>query len=46
MDTRVEIYGTSRAAINGNRGVATKFNYVEDKSKSADAFKPDGQRDS
>ena len=48
MDTRVEIYGTSRADINGKRGVAADFHYYrEDESKdrytvqldSGEAFK-------
>ena len=48
MDKRVEIHGTSRADINGQRGVATDFHcYREDKSKwrytvqldSGEAFK-------
>ena len=48
MDKRVEIHGTSRADINGQRGVATDFHYCrEDKSKwrytvqldSGEAFK-------
>ena len=33
MDKRVEIHGTSRADINGKRGVATDFHYYEDESK-------------
>ena len=48
MDKRVEIHGTSRADINGKRGVATDFHYYEDQSKwrytvqldSGEAFKP------
>ena len=48
MDKRVEIHGTSRADINGQRGVATDFHYYrEDASKdrytvqldSGEAFK-------
>ena len=48
MDKRVEIHGTSRADINGQRGVATDFHYNrEDESKwrytvqldSGEAFK-------
>ena len=48
MDKRVEIHGTSRADINGQRGVATDFHYYrEDQSKcrytvqldSGEAFK-------
>ena len=33
MDKRVEIHGTSRADINGKRGVATDFHWYEDESK-------------
>ena len=33
MDKRVEIHGTSRADMNGKRGVATDFHYDEDQSK-------------
>ena len=48
MDKRVEIHGTSRADMNGKRGVATDFHYYrEDQSKwrytvqldSGEAFK-------
>ena len=48
MDKRVEIHGTSRADINGQRGVAADFHYYrEDESKwrytvqldSGEAFK-------
>ena len=47
MDKRVEIHGTSRADMNGKRGVATDFHYDKDKSKwrytvqldSGEAFK-------
>ena len=48
MDKRVEIHGTSRADMNGKRGVATDFHFYEnDKSKwrytvqldSGEAFK-------
>ena len=48
MDKRVEIHGTSRADMNGKRGVATDFHwYQEDESKwrytvqldSGEAFK-------
>ena len=48
MDKRVEIHGTSRADMNGKRGVATDFHwYEDDKSKwrytvqldSGEAFK-------
>ena len=30
MDKRVEIHGTSRADLNGKRGVATDFHYYQD----------------
>ena len=33
MDKRVEIHGTSRADMNGKRGVATDFHYNEDEGK-------------
>ena len=48
MDKRVEIHGTSRADINGKRGVAVDFHlYTEDRTKdrytvqldSGEAFK-------
>ena len=47
MDKRVEIHGTSRADMNGKRGVATDFHYDPDESKwrytvqldSGEAFK-------
>ena len=47
MDKRVEIHGTTRADINGKRGVATDFHWYEDESKwrytvqldSGEAFK-------
>ena len=47
MDKRVEIHGTTRADINGKRGVATDFHRYEDQSKwrytvqldSGEAFK-------
>ena len=47
MDKRVEIHGTSRADMNGKRGVATDFHYNEDERKdrytvqldSGEAFK-------
>ena len=32
MDKRVEIHGTSRADMNGKRGVATDFHWDEDQS--------------
>ena len=35
MDKRVEIHGTSRADINGKRGVATDFHWHEDEKKWA-----------
>ena len=33
MNKRVEIHGTSRADMNGKRGVATDFHWYEDQSK-------------
>ena len=47
MDKRVEIHGTSRADMNGKRGVATDFHWYEGESKwrytvqldSGEAFK-------
>ena len=47
MDKRVEIHGTSRADMNGKRGVATDFHWDDDRSKwrytvqldSGEAFK-------
>ena len=47
MDKRVEIHGTSRADMNGKRGVATDFHWYEDQTKwrytvqldSGEAFK-------
>ena len=47
MDKRVEIHGTSRADMNGKRGVATDFHCDKDRSKwrytvrldSGEAFK-------
>ena len=47
MDKRVEIHGTSRADMNGKRGVATDFHWYKDESKwrytvrldSGEAFK-------
>ena len=47
MDKRVEIHGTSRADMNGKRGVATDFHWYKDASKwrytvqldSGEAFK-------
>ena len=34
MDKRVEIHGTSRADINGKRGVAIDFHFNPDESKA------------
>ena len=34
MDKRVEIHGTSRADMNGKRGIATDFHYDPDQSKA------------
>ena len=34
MDKRVEIHGTSRADMNGKRGVATDFHFNPDESKA------------
>ena len=34
MDKRVEIHGTTRADINGKRGVATDFHFNPDESKA------------
>ena len=43
MDKRVEIHGTSRADMNGKRGVATDFHwYEDDKSKWRYTVKLDG----
>ena len=47
MDKRVEIHGTSRADLNGKRGVATDYHFNPDESKdrytvqldSGEAFK-------
>ena len=47
MDKRVEIHGTSRADMNGKRGIATDFHWYKDESKwrytvqldSGEAFK-------
>jgi len=38
----VEIHGTSRADMNGKRGVATDFHWYEDKSKWRYTVKLDG----
>ena len=37
MDKRVEIHGTSRADVNGERGVATDF-HVNDEDESKDRY--------
>ena len=42
MDKRVEIHGTSRADMNGKRGVATDFHWYEDRSKWRYSVKLDG----
>ena len=42
MDKRVEIHNTSRADMNGKRGVATDFHWYEDESKWRYAVKLDG----
>ena len=42
MDKRVEIHGTSRADINGQRGIATDFHYYEYKSKARYTVQLDG----
>ena len=42
MDKRVEIHGTSRADMNGKRGVATDFHYYEDEGKWRYTVKLDG----
>ena len=43
MDKRVEIHGTSRADMNGKRGVATDFHWYEDeKGKWRYTVKLDG----
>ena len=42
MDKRVEIHGTSRADMNGKRGVATDFHWYEDKSNWRYTVKLDG----
>ena len=34
MDKRVEIHSTSRADMNGKRGIATDFHYDPDQSKA------------
>ena len=43
MDKRVELHGTSRADMNGKRGVATDFHsYPTDRTKDRYAVKLDG----
>ena len=42
MDKRVEIHGTSRADMNGKRGVATDFHWYEDEGKWRYTVKLDG----
>mmetsp|Transcript_34312 Transcript_34312/g.79312 ORF Transcript_34312/g.79312 Transcript_34312/m.79312 type:complete len:94 (-) Transcript_34312:183-464(-) len=42
MDKRVEIHGTSRADMNGKRGVATDFHWYEDAGKWRYMVKLDG----
>ena len=42
MDKRVEIHGTSRADMNGKRGVATDFHWYEDEDKWRYSVKLDG----
>ena len=42
MDKRVEIHGTSRAGMNGKRGVATDFHWYEDEGKWRYTVKLDG----
>ena len=43
MDKRVELHGTSRADMNGKRGVATDFHwYKDDESKWRYTVKLDG----
>ena len=42
MDKRVELHGTSRADMNGKRGVATDFHWYEDKSNRRYTVKLDG----
>ena len=38
MDKRVEIHGTSRADINGKRGVATDFHYYPAGDRTKDRY--------
>ena len=42
MDKRVEIHGTSRADMNGKRGIATDFHYYPDRTKDRYTVKLDG----
>ena len=42
MDKRVEIHGTSRADMNGKRGIATDFHFYEDESQMRYTVKLDG----
>ena len=42
MDKRVEVHGTSRADLNGKRGVATDFHWYEDREKWRYTVKLDG----
>ena len=42
MDKRVEIHGTSRADMNGKRGVATDFHWYRDQSKMRYTVQLDG----
>ena len=43
MDTRVELHGTSRADLNGKRGVATDFHsYTADPTKDRYTVRLDG----
>ena len=38
MDKRVEIHGTSRADMNGKRGVATDFHPMDHKDRTKDRY--------
>ena len=42
MDKRVEVFGTSRADLNGKRGVVTDFHWYEDREKCRYTVKLDG----
>ena len=42
MDKRVKIHGTSRADMNGKRGVAIDFHWYEDKNNWRYTVKLDG----